>query len=621
MSLHGRQTTPIQGFFAQYFSPCPILAASKPEPDMDLFKDFKAADYAQWEAAVLQELKGEAIDKLRTTTEDGLQLSPYYTAADLPQDVAKQLPGDLPYRRGLRANHNDWVVFERFSVGEATATNKAVLHALMHGTEGIIFDGAINQPQQFGALTEELLPQYLILCFRNTDPVPLAGWLKAWADRLEIPTIAIRGSAGYDPIGAACFGDTIRNLPLGALVQQYQQNLPAFLPLSVNAARFREAGASLVQELGMALALGNAYLKRLLTDGLSVDEATPAMQFELAVGTDYFAEMVKFRAFRTLWSGLVAAYAPQHSCTAAANIIATASGAPLSAIDPHTNLLRLTTAAMSAVLGGVHGLELRPFDTPVNGGSGFGAELSRNIQLILKNETYLDRVVDPAAGSYYLESLTDQLSDQAWAFFQAIEAQGGFETAWQNGWLPEQLKSHRDKLALAIATRKKVMVGVNQYPDQQGHTSPSWPTEGFRLSGAFEQLRQQTAAAQHRPRVFLLPMGDLAMRLARATFIANFFACAGYEIIENNGFDSLTAGAAAARQSGAQIVVLCAADADYPALVTEFCAKLSGQVELVLAGYPQAEIEKYQAAGIQHFIHLRTPLLSTLQEFQKRLLS
>jgi methylmalonyl-CoA mutase len=588
---------------------------------MDLFKDFKATDYAQWEAAVLQELKGEAVDKLRTTTEDGLQLSPYYTAADLPAGFAQHLPGDMPYRRGLRANHNDWVLFERFTLGAAEATNKAVLHALMHGTEGIIFDGAITEPQQFGQLTEELLPQYLILCFRQTDPVPLAGWLKAWADRLELPTLAIRGSAGYDPLGAACFGDAIRQLPLGALVKQYQQNLPAFLPLSANAARFREQGASLVQELGIALALGNAYLKRLLEDGLTIDEATPALQFELAVGTDYFAEIVKFRAFRQLWSGLVAAYSPEHSCSTAAHVLASASGTTLSAIDPHTNLLRLTTAAMSAVLGGVHGLELRAFDEPVNGGSGFGAELSRNIQLLLKNEAYLDSVVDPAAGSYYLESLTDQLSDQAWAFFQSIEAQGGFEAAWQKGWLPEQLKKQREQLTAAVASRKKILVGVNQYPDQQHVDVNSWPSDSFRLSADFEALRKQTAAAISRPKVFLLPMGDLAMRLARATFIANFFSCAGYEIIENNGFEHLEEGTQAALRSGAEVVVLCASDTDYPALVPAFCQLLQGKTELVLAGYPQADIEAFTAAGIQHFIHVRSPLLATLQAFQNRILS
>jgi len=588
---------------------------------MDLFKDFKAADYALWEAAVLQELKGESVDKLHTTTEDGLQLSPYYTAADLPKNLANHLPGDMPYRRGLRANHNDWVIFERFPTSEPETTNKAVLHALMHGTEGIIFDGVITSPQNFGQLTEELLPQYLLLCFRQTDPVPLAGWLKAWADRLELPTLAIRGSAGYDPITAGCFGEPVRQLPLGDLVRLYQQNLPAFLPISVNAARFRDQGASLVQELGMALAIGNAYLQRLLAAGIAIDAATPALQFELAVGTDYFAEMVKFRAFRQLWSGLVAAYIPQHSCSAAANVMAVATATNLSAIDPHTNLLRLTTGAMSAVLGGVHGLELRPFDSPVNGGSGFGAELSRNIQLILKNEAYLDRVVDPAAGSYYLESLTDQLSDQAWSFFQAIEGQGGFEAAWASNWLPTQIAAHRAQLEVAIANRKKVMVGVNQYPDATQAAAESWPGVGFRLSAGFEALRQRTAAAKKRPKVFLLPMGDLSMRLARATFITNFFSCAGFEIIENNGFESMDEACKTALSSSAEIVVLCASDTDYPVLVPAFCALMSGKTQLVLAGYPQAELETYRQAGIQHFIHLRSPLLETLQAFQKTVLS
>ncbi len=588
---------------------------------MDLFKDFKTADRTLWEAAVTKELKGETADKLRSKTEDGLQLEPYYTAADLPQDTSRQLPGDLPYRRGLRANHNDWVLFERFVIHDAVQTNKEVLHALMHGTEGLIFDGTIPDPQTFGKLTEELLPQYLILCFRNTDPVPLAGWLKAWADRLELPGVALRGSTGYDPLGAAYFGDEVRHLPLGPLVKQYQQHLPAFLPVSVNAARFRDQGASLIQELGIALALGNAYLNRMLEDGLSLDEATPALQFELAVGTDYFAEMVKFRAFRQLWAGLVYAYEPKHSCSAAANLLAVSAGYTLSAIDPHTNLLRLTTAAMSAVLGGVHGLELRSFDEPVNGGSSLGAELSRNIQLLLKNEAYFDKVADPAAGSFYLESLTDQISDHAWAFFQEIEGQGGYAESVASGWLKAQITTHRRSLETAVASRKKILVGVNQYPDQQHAGIENWPGSDFRLSADFESLRRQTATAKMRPKVFLLPIGDVSLRLARATFAGNFFGCAGYDIIENNGFDSMTAGCDAALKSGAQVIVLCGADAEYPTLVPEFCRLTGGKAELVLAGYPKEELEAYRQAGIGHFIHVRANLLETLQQFQQILLS
>lgn len=584
---------------------------------MDLFSRFQPATKADWEAAVSKELKGETAEKLHTRTEDGLALAPYYSREDLQPEASQHLPGDRPYRRGLRANHNDWVIFERLSTLEPEAANRDALHALMHGAEGLIFEGPVADAATFGKLTHELLPQYLILIFRHADPVTLAGWLKAWSETLELPSIALRGATGYDPLGDTAFGERSRMLPLGELVRTYQRELPGFLPLSVRVARYRAQGASLVQELGIALALGNAYLGRLLDDGLHIDEATPALQFELSAGTDYFAELVKFRAFRQLWAGLVNAYEPSHSCTAAANVLAVSSTPMLSAIDPHTNLLRLTTAAMSAALGGVHGLELHPFDQPVNGGSALGAELSRNIQLLLKNEAYFDKVVDPAAGSYYLESLTDQLSEQAWAFFQRIEAQGGFEVAAQSGWLMQEVEAHRTQLEQLVAGRRKTLVGVNQYPDTR-HAGIERTDDGsFRLSGAFEELRAQTAAASRRPKVFLLPMGDLGMRLARATFASNFFGCAGYEIIENNGFSNIKEGTAAALASGADIVVLCSSDAEYPSLVADFCTELNGKSQLVLAGYPKDEIETYRQHGIQHFIHVKANLLETLQSFQK----
>ena len=554
---------------------------------------------------------------MHTRTEDGLALEPYYSREDLNPESLQHLPGDRPYRRGLRANHNDWVIFERLSTLEPEAANRDALHALMQGAEGLIFEGPVADAATFGKLTHELLPQYLILIFRHADPVTLAGWLKAWSETLELPSIALRGATGYDPLGDTAFGKTSRLLPLGELVRTYQRELPGFLPLSVRVARYREQGASLVQELGIALALGNAYLGRLLDDGLHIDEATPALQFELSTGTDYFAELVKFRAFRQLWAGLVNAYQPSHSCTAAANVLAVSSTPMLSVIDPHTNLLRLTTAAMSAALGGVHGLELHPFDQAVNGGSAFGAELSRNIQLLLKNEAYLDKVVDPAAGSYYLESLTDQLSEQAWAFFQRIEAQGGFEAAAQSGWLMQEVQAHRAQLEQLVATRRKTVVGVNQYPDTRHAGIERHADDSFRLSGAFEELRSTNRRCCSPSQGVFVAHWRLSHAVGASNLCQQLFGCAGYELIENNGFASIEEGTTAALASNADIVVLCSSDAEYPALVTDFCQALRGKTQLVLAGYPKDEIENYRQQGIQHFIHVKANLLETLQSFQK----
>jgi methylmalonyl-CoA mutase len=586
---------------------------------MDQSSQFSPMSLADWTQKVSEELKGASPEKLVTQTEDGLTLQPYYTAESLTEAVKQHLPGDRPYRRGLRANHNDWVIFEAFSTENPQQNNAAILTALMQGTEGLYLQGSIADSQHFGTLTRDILPQYLVLCFRGTDPVKLAGWLRAWADENELPPLALRGSAGYDPLTATFFGESVRALPLAELTNLYQKELPAFLPITVGAAKFRQIGASLVQELGLALAMGNAYIQQLLTDGLTIDQATPALQFELATGTDYFAEIAKYRAFRQLWAGLVAAYEPAHSCTAAANVLAFSASPVLSAIDPHTNLLRLTTAAMSAVLGGVHGLCLHAYDQPVNGGSALGSELSRNIQLLLKHEALLDKVVDPAAGSYYIEQLTDQLSDKAWAFFQEIEARGGYQAVVQDGWLQQQINQHREKLVEAVAKRQKTLVGVNQYPDRKTEVTVDFNNDQFRLSAGFEKLWWRTQQAAQKPRILLLAVGESSTRQARATFVANFMACAGFTLLENNGFDALATAIDYARSTPADMVILCSNDESYPSLVPEFCAALGKNTLLGLAGLP-AEQASYQAAGIDYFIHLRAPLLETLQELQNRLL-
>lgn len=596
-----------------------LLILARSMKKMDQSSHFSPMLLADWTEKVKEELKGASPDKLLTQTEDGLSLQPYYTAEALADSLQTHLPGDRPYRRGLRANHNDWVIFESFPTDNPKKNNAAILEALMQGSEGLYLQGPITDSQHFGDLTNEILPQYLVLCFRGADPVKLAGWLRAWADENELPPLAMRGSVGYDPLSAAYFGEEVRVLPIGELVKLYQKQLPAYLPLTVGAAKFRQSGASLVQELGLALAMGNAYIQQLLAEGLNIDEATPALQFELAAATDYFAEIAKFRAFRQLWAGVVAAYAPAHSCTAAANVIAFSASPVLSAIDPHTNLLRLTTTAMSAVMGGVHGLCLHAYDYPVNGGTAFGSELSRNIQLLLKHEALLDKVVDPAAGSYYIEQLTDQLSDKAWAFFQEIEALGGYQAVVASGWLKQQIENHREQLVAAVANRQKTLVGVNQYPDRKAAIKLDFNNNSFRLSAGFEKLWWRTQEAAQKPRILLLAVGDSSTRLSRATFVANFMACAGFELIENNGFDQIEAALSFANACPAEMVVLCSADEAYPQMVPTFCTALGKNKLLGLAGLP-AEAANYRAAGIDFFIHLRAPLLETLQQLQNRLL-
>ena len=272
----------------------------------------------------------------------------------------------------------------------------------------------------------------------------------------------------------------------------------------------------------------------------------------------------------------------------------------------------------------------------------FAERIARNQQLLLKEESYLDKIADPAAGSYYIENLTDQIAKGAWEHFLKVEELGGFCKALRQGYVQDEVEKTARQRDLDIATRKTTILGTNQYPnllEKMGEKMESGEQKNgkccccceqgdevrvlkpYRGAEPFEALRLATEKAAHRPKVFLLTYGNLAMRKARAGFATNFFGVAGYEIIDNPGFATPEEGAKAALESGADIVVLCSSDDEYAELTKPVCDMLKGKVKsLVLAGFPKEMVETYKGYGIDEFIHVKTNALETLQKFQEKLL-
>jgi len=279
------------------------------------------------------------------------------------------------------------------------------------------------------------------------------------------------------------------------------------------------------------------------------------------------------------------------------------------------------------------------FDTAYKEADDFGYRIARNQQLLLKEESYLDKIVDPAAGSYYIENLTDEIAKGAWQHFLKVEEAGGYCKALRAGMVQDEVMETARKRDLDIAMRKTTILGTNQYPNllekmgekvekkgncccccgEQGDEVKTLPA--YRGAEAFEHLRMQTEQSAHRPKVFLLTYGNLAMRKARSGFATNFFGVAGYEIIDNTGFATPEEGAKAALESGADVVVLCSSDDEYAELTEPVCKALKGKVKsLVLAGYPKDMVETYKGYGIDEFIHVKTNALECLTNFQKQLL-
>jgi methylmalonyl-CoA mutase len=432
---------------------------------------------------------------------------------------------------------------------------------------------------------------------------------------------------------------------------QLDEKYPNLHLLAVNGIHFNNAGASIVQELGFSLAIGAEYMTR-LTD-LGVDSALVAkkIRFNFGVGGNYFMELAKLRAARMLWANIVKAYNPVCTCeestgkgdfcTCAAKMYAHCETSTWNKTiyDPYVNLLRTQTEAMSAVLGGTDSLTVLPFDAIYEQPTAFAERIARNQQALLKEEVHLDKIADPAAGSYYIETLTASIAEQAWKLFLKVQDQGGFMASFRSGFVQSEVKEMAAKRRNNIGSRRENVLGVNQFPninellepgldlslfEPEDRTAEGAEVETLKLFRGAQQLEavryatDQYSAKSGRPKVCMLPIGNLAMRKARSQFACNFFAAAGYEAIDNNGFDTIEEAIKSALDAKASMVVLCSSDEEYATLAPELFGKLRKRAIMVVAGAPACMAE-LKEIGVQNFISVKTNLLEALTEYNKLL--
>ena len=382
--------------------------------------------------------------------------------------------------------------------------------------------------------------------------------------------------------------------------------------------------------------MGNQYLNLLTDKGLDIDTVAQNIKFNFGVSSNYFMEIAKFRAARMLWAKIVEAYEPNNKEVAKMNIHAATSKWNQTIYDPYVNMLRGTTESMSAAIAGVDSLSVTPFNKAFEESTVFSDRIARNTQTILKEESYFDKIVDPAGGSYYIENLTNSIAEHAWKLFREIEEKGGYVEAFKTGFIQEQVKESANKRNLNIATRRDILLGTNQYPNALERADDkitadivisksskrddviAEPIKPYRGAEQMELVRLKTDKANETPKVFLLTIGDLTMRKARAGFASGFFACAGFEIIDNSGFKSVEEGVKAAMEQKANIVVVCSSDDEYTEIAPAVLEKLDGKAITVVAGYPKS-IDDLKSKGIKHFIHMKSNLIETLQGFQAEL--
>ncbi len=607
-----------------------------------LFGQFPPISTAEWKDKVIADLKGADFDKkLVWRTNEGFNVQPMYRAEDIVGlKTTDSLPGEYPYVRGTKCD-NEWLIRQDIFVENPQEANRKALDLLNKGITSLGFQIGRDQitPESLASLLNginaEKVELNFISCIKNASKI--GEELSSYFKKQGIDLQKVKGSIGFDPFKRILKHgrDFPKYADMAEQVINSVSELPGYRVLMADAFMLNNAGSYITQELGFALAWGNEWLSVLTDKGLSVDKVANRIKFNFGISSNYFMEMAKFRAARMLWAQIVSAYKPNCDCASKIEMHAQTSQFNMTIYDAHVNLLRSQTETMSAALAGVNSITVTPFDITYKQPDEFSERIARNQQLLLKEESHFNKIVDPAGGSYYIETLTASIAEEAWKLFLEVEDAGGFYAALRSGFVQNTVNAAAESRRTAIARRKEILLGTNQYPNihetaldkivaETGHScgchhheecTPEMPAlHTVRGASDFEALRLATEKSGKRPKVFMLTIGNLAMRLARSQFSGNFFGCAGYEIIDNLGFDTVQAGVEAAIKAKADIVVLCSSDEEYATLAPEAYKLLEGKAIFVVAGAPES-MEDLKAQGITRFINVRSNVLETLKEY------
>ena len=606
-----------------------------------LFTEFPPVPTEKWEEVITADLKGADYErKLVWKTGEGFNVRPYYRAENLEgiKFLGSQA-GEFPYVRGTRA-HNRWRVHQTVSVVCPKEANAEALKILNAGVDSLGF--CIASEAFTAADLDTLLGEICIpavqLTFCGQKTADVAELVLAKIEKEGIAKEDVRIAFCIDPLvkglstkgdfcspnGEKCFA---RVAELIRKTKEYKH----IRVVTVSGQIFGNSGSTIVEELAFVLSAGHDYLVRLTDAGLTIEEAARKLRFSFSVSSNYFMEIAKFRAARMLWANIVKGYNPEKNCACKMQIHAETSKWNQTVYDPYVNMLRGTTEAMSAAIGGVYSLEVTPFDASFENPTEFSKRIARNVELLLKHESHFDQVVDPAGGSYYIENLTQSIAAEAWKLFLEIEEKGGYTEAYKAGFVKERIAASAAAKDKAIATRRQTLLGANQYPNFTEVAGKEITAESvtrkqaegnvlvpYRGAMAFEEMRLHVDRSGKEPKAFMLTCGNLGMARARSQFSCNFFACAGIKVIDNTYFKSIEEGVKAALESKAQIVVVCASDDDYAEAAPKIKELLGGKAILVVAGAPACAPE-LEAQGITNFINVKSNVLETLKFYLKEM--
>ena len=540
---------------------------------------FDKADTAQWMDAAIQTLKGKAFESLCTETTEGIVLQPLYTIEDL--ESRKQT-------NRVSKNGAGWIVAQQTIAIDGQQFIENLKKSIDRGNEAIFYDGTTQLQWSESALTElaQLMEKHPVIMLNTDKQDPV---LNAFSFIPEAMCPAVKGA-------------------LSVSDWSLSEKFPNIRIFGADLWTAHHKGADAVTELALALAQAATYAEK----KAEFSDFANEYFVRFAVDTHFFMEIAKFRAFRVLWQAFGTAYDVAE--VPAVPMIATTSLRSYSKLDPYVNLLRAGNGAFSAVLGGADVITVHPHDL-LTGPSESSARFARNIQLVIKEETHADKVIDPAGGSYFLESLTAELVEKAWALFLDIEADGGYDTFMASGRMAALLEERR----IEVATGRKSLIGTNVYAELTDPDLEDWngiQTEG-RLAEPFEKLRSLFSNEQ--PQTVLLTFGELKAFKPRADFVGGFLATGGIRSEWSPAFEHAKEAIDWLRQEKPDYAIVCASPVETETIMTELLTGLPESVVLDVAGNYDAGIaQQWLDKGLNGFIFAGQDKVGKLKDIHSK---
>lgn len=631
------------------------------------FDEFPITSYEQWKDEAIKSLKGGDFEKkLFTKTIEDIILKPIYNENDLKNNPLYnfQYPGIAPYNRGenpLGYKANPWLIAQAIPYPDIKQFNTALQNDLANGQNAINikvrgisnhhrqikYGIELNNIDDFANAFENIdLSKYPI--YFSTDEI-FYDFSKLFQDFLKKSKIDISKFEGN--LGADIFGKLLStgNLALSLnnyykqieeLINQYDNS--NFGVININGSIFHNAGANTVQELAYSFTEAIEYIKTLQLLDLDVDKIAPKIRFSFGIGSNFFMEIAKLRAARIIWTKIIREFGGNeqsqkmfiHSQTSLRN---------KTKFNPWSNIMRNSTECLAAILGNSNGIEVGYFDFAYGYPSELSRRLARNTQLIYLNESHLLDTIDPAAGSYYLEELTNEICIKTWQKIQEIEAKGGFFENIKSGNIQNEIKQTADIQIKDYHIRKLVLVGTNKYPllnekipedymeyeyneealSEQNNELNIEQLKALRFAEDFEKLRDNSNIYKEKngayPSITLFNFGELSEYKPRNDFAGEYLAIGGFEIKSTPAFSTPSDAMKYLLENPSNIITICSSDEKYVKIVPEFAQlvkKFKPLTYIILAGYPKEQIDLYKQFGVDDFIYLNSDVYETLLRIQ-----